>query len=104
MFVHLVTLDPNHLDFESMWESYQIVRNELETYSPVLIEKKEIICINQIDRVDEEFYPLVEEIQNEFRERGVETLLLSAIDDTRLAVLREEITQAFIELNKQDEI
>jgi GTP-binding protein len=35
-------------------ESYNQVKNELKSYSPNLIKKKELIVLNKIDLIDEE--------------------------------------------------
>jgi GTP-binding protein len=39
---------------ENVQDDYLTIRNELESYSPLLKEKTEIICLNKTDSIDEE--------------------------------------------------
>ena len=49
VLIHLI--DATHDDVR---QDYITIRKELESYSPMLKQKQEIICINKIDSVDEE--------------------------------------------------
>lgn len=56
VLIHVI--DATHEDVEA---DYKTIRNELESYSPLLKEKYEILCINKTDSVSEE--ELKEKIQ-----------------------------------------
>lgn len=55
----LHVLDGSHLDH--IVEEYNIIRKELERYSPTLGEKKELILVNKTDIIDPELLDLLEE-------------------------------------------
>jgi GTP-binding protein len=48
VLIHIVDASSNHVD-----KDYTTIRNELESYSPLLKEKIEILCINKIDSIAE---------------------------------------------------
>lgn len=50
VFLHLIALnDPEHPD---PWESYETIRNELESYDPEFLERPEIIVLTKCDLPD----------------------------------------------------
>ena len=65
---------------------YKTVRNELETYSQVLLEKQEYIFISKSDTVSKE---KIEEIKNNFKEIGKETVVVSIIDPESLEEVKK---------------
>ena len=46
--------DENVVDSAKLHEDYNVIRKELEDYSPTLAEKKEIVVLNKVDLVSEE--------------------------------------------------
>ncbi|MBN1515939.1 GTPase ObgE [Candidatus Sumerlaeota bacterium] len=103
MLVHLVAIEPDKLDFERMWATYEIVRHELQSYTERLTALPEVVALNKTDLVDAEFEPLLEEVCEEFQARGVRTLLLSAIDDEKILHLKQEITRLYEQLQRIEE-
>ena len=53
---------------DNLFDRYKIIRNELEKYSPELINKREIVALNKIDLLeDEEVKKKVEEFKKSFK-------------------------------------
>lgn len=82
VFVHMI--DASEMAEKSPWDSYCEIRGELKAYDGLkseqddfvpLIERPEIIVLNKIDSVDRE---KVRQAQALFRDKGFETLLVSA--------------------------
>lgn len=48
VLIHVIDANSPHVD-----KDYLTIRNELESYSPLLKDKTEILCINKIDSVEE---------------------------------------------------
>lgn len=59
--LHLIDITGDDIE-----KAYKQVKNELSRYSPELIKKKELIVLNKIDLVDEEF---VKEIIADFSKK-----------------------------------
>jgi GTP-binding protein len=92
LLLHLVTLhdEPGRTPLED----YEIIRRELERYSPELAERKEIVAMSKADLPDvREAY---EEAKAAFAERGVELRLVSAAShyglDSLVSTLRETLS------------
>lgn len=49
ILVHLIDITS-----EDIMNDYKVIREELESYSDLLLNKKEIICLNKCDNLDEE--------------------------------------------------
>lgn len=56
--------------------SYQVIREELEKYSPQLAGKKEITAVNKIDLLSRKE---IEEIKKKFEEKGIKVYPVSAL-------------------------
>ena len=53
---------------DNLFDRYKIIRNELEKYSPELINKREIVALNKLDLLeDEEVKKKVEEFKKSFK-------------------------------------
>ncbi|MCP5374807.1 MAG: GTPase ObgE [Rickettsiaceae bacterium] len=48
VLIHIIDANSSHVD-----KDYLTIRNELESYSPLLKDRAEIVCINKIDSVEE---------------------------------------------------
>jgi GTP-binding protein len=48
VLIHLIDVTSNKID-----KDYQTIRTELESYSPLLKEKIEIVCLNKIDQISD---------------------------------------------------
>lgn len=48
VLIHIIDATSSHID-----KDYFVIRNELESYSPLLKEKTEILCLNKIDVLSE---------------------------------------------------
>ena len=70
-------------------KAYNQVKNELFNYSPKLIKKKELIVLNKVDLVDDEF---VNEITNDFSKKiNGDILLLSTLDKNSVSKLKAKL-------------
>ena len=53
---------------DNLFDRYKIIRNELEKYSPELINKREIVALNKLDLLeDEEVKKKIEEFKKSFK-------------------------------------
>lgn len=101
VLIHLIDLNQ-----EDILKTYETVRNELESYSPTLSEKPEVIVINKVDVFDQE---IEDYIQHQFSERfNKEVLFISALknDEKVQEVLRlaAQLYEQSIQQEKSDEI
>ena len=74
---HLVSFE-----YEDMIGEYKKIRNELETFSPALTDKNEVIVLSKTDLVDEKFaLEMKEKFEREFKKP---VYLFSMIDDEQI--------------------
>ena len=72
-----------------MEKSYNQVKNELKSYSPDLLKKKELIVLNKIDLIDEE---LAKEISEELsRKINGEILTLSTLEKNSVSKIKAKL-------------
>lgn len=102
ILVHLVAVDPEELDFETLWAAYEIVRQELESYGSRLTALPEIVVLNKTDLLDEEEREVLAGIVKRFQENGIKPLTLSALESEKLPPLREAILQQLQALKEDD--
>lgn len=90
ILVHLVapTDEAPIGDPENLFYAYELVNQELRSYSPVLMRKPQIPCLTKTDLLDEEE---VAAIVAYFKEQGTELLTISAVEEQGLDPLKEEI-------------
>ena len=82
--LHLIDITINDIE-----KAYNQVRNELLSYSPDLIKKKELIVLNKVDLVEEK---LVKEITNDFsRKINREILLLSTLEKKSISKIKAKL-------------
>ena len=82
--LHLIDITINDVE-----KAYNQVKKELFSYSPELIKKKELIVLNKIDLVENEF---VEEISNNFSKKiNREILLLSTLDRNSVSKIKAKL-------------
>jgi GTP-binding protein len=82
--LHLIDITGDDIE-----KAYNQVKNELFSYSPELIKKKELIVLNKIDLVEEEF---VKEIIADFSKKiNGEILLLSTLDKKSISKIKGKI-------------
>jgi len=82
--LHLIDITNNDIE-----KAYNQVRNELISYSPDLIKKKELIVLNKVDLVEEE---LVNEIVNNFSKKiNGEILLLSTLEKKLISKIKAKL-------------
>lgn len=98
--VHLVAPaeDVDAADFEHFWYSYELVNSELAAYSDRLADKTQIVALTKADLLDAD---KMAAIQEEFRSRGVETLVISSHNGEGLPALMESIKTHLLELRAQ---
>ncbi len=81
---HLVAVDS-----EQPFEDYHIIRAELGRHSPELLEKREQVLLSKVDEASPE---RLSEIQAQFNSEGIETMMISVLDDASLAPLKAVLT------------
>ena len=82
--LHLIDITVNDI-----LKAYNQVKNELLSYSPELIKKKELIVLNKIDLVEEKF---LDEIVNDFSKKiDGEILLLSTLDKNLISKIKTKL-------------
>ena len=82
--LHLIDITVNDIE-----KAYNQVKNELINYSPELIKKKELIILNKIDLVEDEF---IKEIINDFSKKiNGEILLLSTLDKNSVSKVKAKL-------------
>lgn len=73
--------------------SYQIVRNELKKYNPILVKKPEIILITKIDMVDE---TTLKKIVSMFKKKGKQVYTITLYDDKAVIELKNMLSQKIL--------
>ncbi len=82
--LHLIDITVNDI-----LKAYNQVKNELSSYSPELIKKRELIVLNKIDLVEEKF---LNEIVNDFSKKiDGEILLLSTLDKNLVSKIKTKL-------------
>ena len=82
--LHLIDITVNDIEI-----AYNQVRNELLSYSPDLIKKKELIVLNKVDLIEEE---LVKEITSNFSKKiNGEIVLLSTLEKKSISKIKAKL-------------
>ena len=82
--VHLIDITNNDLE-----KAYHQIKNELKSYSPDLLKKKELIVLNKIDLIDDE---LVKEIADNFSNKmDREILTLSTLEKSSVSKIKAKL-------------
>ena len=82
--VHLIDITNNDLE-----KSYHQVKNELKSYSPDLLKKKELIVLNKTDLIDDE---LAKEITDDFSNKiNKEILTLSTLEKSSVSKIKAKL-------------
>ena len=82
--LHLIDITVNDIE-----KTYNQVKNELFSYSPELIKKKEIIVLNKVDLVEEKF---VKEIVSDFSKKiNGEILFLSTFNKRSVSKIKAKL-------------
>ena len=82
--LHLIDITNNDLE-----KSYLQVKNELKSYSPDLLKKKELVILNKVDLIDHE---VVKKITAEFSKKiNGEILTLSTLDKSLVSNIKAKL-------------
>ncbi len=82
--LHLIDITSNDIE-----KAYNQVKNELFSYSPDLLKKKELIVLNKVDLIEEE---VVKKITNKFSKKiKGEILLLSTLDKESVSKVKAKL-------------
>ncbi len=73
---------------ENPVKNYQIINSELEKYSEKLAKLYQVVAINKIDAIDKD---RLSEIQQEFKNIGVEPFCISSVTGANLEQLKHEL-------------
>src|SRR3989344_3815826 len=84
MLVHLIDASAS----ADHWQDYQIIRQELKTYSKDLVKKREIVVLTKTDLVDPSE---VSKIRKLFSQKRKKVLAVSALNKVGLEELVREI-------------
>ncbi len=82
--LHLIDITIDDIE-----KAYKQVKTELRSYSPDLINKKELIVLNKVDLVEEKF---AKQIANNFSKKmNVDILLLSTLDKNSVSKIKAKL-------------
>ena len=87
---------------ETMLYSFNLVREELRAYSPLLLEKPTIVCINKADLMDDEQAAAV--VEAFVREHNVRPHVISAATGIGIEELRLRLEQVVLEAQDDPEL
>ncbi len=76
LLVHVVDISGQNLN--DPIDDIELINNELETYSPALADRPQIICANKSDMIDEEIID-IEEFEAYVKENGWKLIYVSAV-------------------------
>ena len=74
-------------DSDNITNEFNILVNELEQYNPELLDKPRLLALTKCDLIDEELKEMIKETLPE----GVPTVFISAVAQTGLDELKDEI-------------
>ncbi|MCX8060838.1 MAG: Obg family GTPase CgtA, partial [Aquificaceae bacterium] len=84
LLLHLIDVSEGRL--EEPLRAFQVVNKEMESYSPELLRKPQIVVANKIDQLREREY--LQELRTEFEKRGYAFLAVSALTGEGLDALK----------------
>ena len=93
-------LDITYKPGRDILEDFLMLRHEMETFTPALVNKPFFVVINKIDLYGPEHRDL-EELRKALEERGTESFLISALTGEGLEELKGEILKRW-EAGKED--
>lgn len=96
LIAHLVSAEQDDLV-----GAYTSIRNELETFSPELVGKREIVVLSKVDLLTDE--ERAEKIAALEKASGAEVLPLSIIDDTLLKEFTDRLVKEIREVRGEQE-
>ncbi len=86
---------------ETLIYAYELVRNELSSYSDILLSKPYVVCLNKVDLLtEEEIQEIVAAFEKKFNMRP---FVISAREDVGLDALRAKIEEHVLDTEKEDE-
>jgi GTP-binding protein len=78
------------VDGKQLWEQYQVVKKEMESYSEILANKPSLVVVNKIDLVDSGQRSVISKY---FKDKGMRVLMISGATREGLEELRAEILE-----------
>ncbi len=81
--------EENKVNIEKLVDDYKVIRKELEAYSSILAQKRELIILNKIDLVSDQ----VEKIVKDLKKKGI-NIFMSISAATKLGT--KELTDALL--------
>jgi len=76
------------LESDDVLRDHEMVRRELSAWGPELADKREIVILTKSDSRDP---ASIQSVSSEFSARGIETRIVSALDDGSIKALRDVI-------------
>lgn len=100
--VLIYLLDASPYATEPMLDALQILREELNSYNPALLRKKSLVVANKIDLLDnnrdKKHVKQLQDLQKYCLHQGLSFLEISAIKETNLPRLKQELFKLYHEV------
>ncbi|MCX7000190.1 MAG: 50S ribosome-binding GTPase, partial [Candidatus Sumerlaeota bacterium] len=97
LLVHLVPIELDSQDFETLFSKYKLLMTELCSYSETLVEKPQIVVLNKIDLAPDK---TVRSLVRRFKKEGISILPVSAEKNIGLKLLLARILKTLDEMKK----
>jgi GTPase len=80
----------------SLVDAHNSVRTEMERYSPLLLQKEEIVLLNKVDALPPGRLPELDQLRRTFEDRGFPCLLVSGLKGQGLVALKALLRRKLI--------
>jgi GTP-binding protein len=97
LLVHLVPIELDSQDFDTLLYKYNLVMAELRSYSETLVKKPQIVVLNKIDLAPDK---TVRSLVRRFKKAGISVLPVSAEKNIGLKLLLTRILKTLDEMKK----
>jgi GTP-binding protein len=78
------------LENEDVVKAYKVIRKELESYSPELAEKEEVVILTKTDMVDEK---TLEKAESKIKKLNKQVLSVTVLDDKSVKKLKDNLVK-----------
>lgn len=99
ILVILISDEQNGFQFENLLYQYELLKNELESYSDLLLEIPKMLVINKIDLMEED---KTAELEKQFKKVKEKVIFISAEDEKGFDVLKKKMYKLLTNSEKQE--
>jgi len=99
LLAHLVEVDPEDANLETLLARVQVVNDELEKYSQQLLEKPQILVFNKIDLLSE---AARKDLETACKKQQMDVCWISAMKGEGIDAFRKQLIQHFAEVAKTE--